>query len=314
MRSTFRGVGVALVAVVLVTSAACGDDDEDDAGDTTSDTTEGTGGEVEGVAVTTVDFAFQDLPELRSGVNELTITNDGAVSHEFAVLQLDEATSIEDFAAAMPAVLEGGPFPDAVGSGSGSPEVAAGSSLTFSFTLPEPGRYAAFCLLTGDPELAEDEQGEAHISRGMVAEVEVEEGDSGATIEGTDGTITAIDYDFQTDVSAGDTTITFVNDGPQEFHFAGLSVFPEGTTPEQAETAFQALLELPEDQPPPEGTVFPEDVAASAVSGPGSSSTFEVPGGFESGRTYLAVCFISDRAGGPPHAIANQMFHAFTVE
>jgi hypothetical protein len=312
MRRNYRRFGAGLAVIALLTFAACGDDDDaagDDGGDG-GDATE----QVEPVAVTTIDYEFQDLPTLHSGVNELTITNDGSVNHEFAVLQLDEAETIEDFAAAMPAVLEGGPFPDTVGTGSGSPEVEPGSDLTFSFTLPEPGRYAAFCLLTGDPGLGEDEEGTAHISRGMVAEIEVEEGDSDAAIEGTDGTITAVDYDFETDVSAGDTDITFVNDGPDQYHFAGISVLPEGTTPEDAEAAFQTLLELPEDQPPPEGTVFPEDVASSAVNGPGSSSTFEVPGGFESGRTYLAFCFLSDRAGGPPHAIANQMFHAFTVE
>ena len=35
---------------------------------------------------------------------------------------------------------------------------------------------------------------------------------------------------------------------------------------------------------------------------------------FESGRTYVALCFVGDKKGGPPHAIANQMFKVFTVE
>ena len=38
----------------------------------------------------------------------------------------------------------------------------------------------------------------------------------------------------------------------------------------------------------------------------GSSGTFETP--FVEGNTYVAVCYIQDREGGPPHAIEHQMF------
>jgi hypothetical protein len=34
---------------------------------------------------------------------------------------------------------------------------------------------------------------------------------------------------------------------------------------------------------------------------------------FKAGRTYLAACFIQDKAGGPPHAIAHHMYKAFKV-
>jgi hypothetical protein len=300
-----------VAAIVLVTFGACGDDD--DAGDNTDSPTEGEPAAVATASVTTVDFAFEDLPELDAGVTELTIDNQGGtVPHEFAILQYDG--SIDDFTAEMPAVLQGGPFPEGVGTGIGSPEVPAGESATFQFTLPEAGSYVAFCVLTGDPELAEDEEGAPHIARGMVAEVTVGDGDGDAAITGTDGTITAVDYDFEADVEAGASNLTFTNDGPDEYHFAGLSVYPEGTTADEAVAAFNELLSLPEDQPPPEGTIFPEDVASSGVAGPGTSSTFEVPGGLESGRTYVVVCFISDKDGGPPHAIGEGMVSAFTVE
>ena len=108
--------------------------------------------------------------------------------------------------------------------------------------------------------------------------------------------------------------INYTNDGPNEVHFASVAVFPEGTTAEDGEAAFAALLELPEDQAPPEGTPEPEDIAFSGIASAGLGIQFEVPGGFESGRTYVLVCFISDRAGGAPHAIANQMYEVFTVE
>ncbi len=43
----------------------------------------------------------------------------------------------------------------------------------------------------------------------------------------------------------------------------------------------------------------------------GLAGTFEA--NFVSGRTYAVVCFIADRAGGPPHVIAHDMKQVFTV-
>ena len=53
------------------------------------------------------------------------------------------------------------------------------------------------------------------------------------------------------------------------------------------------------------------DFAASGVMGPGSSGTFDVT--FESGHTYLALCFVSDVEGGLPHAIQHHMYKVFQV-
>jgi hypothetical protein len=33
----------------------------------------------------------------------------------------------------------------------------------------------------------------------------------------------------------------------------------------------------------------------------------------KAGRTYVVLCFVSDKAGGPPHAIAHHLFKVFTV-
>jgi len=148
----------------------------------------------------------------------------------------------------------------------------------------------------------------------MAQPITVTAGDGAAALPEADGTITAVDYGFEPDIQAGDTTINFVNDGPNEVHFAAVSVFPEGTTVEDGEAAFTALLEAPPDAPPPEGVALPEDIAFSGIASSGLGIQFEVPGGFESGRTYILVCFISDRVGGPPHAIAYQMFDVFQVK
>jgi hypothetical protein len=86
--------------------------------------------------------------------------------------------------------------------------------------------------------------------------------------------------------------------------------YPEGTTAAAAEADLPKLLES--QGPPPEGVVSPEPLADSGVASPGYGNTFNAT--FESGRTYVALCFVSDKTGGPPHAIGHKMFKVFTVE
>ena len=73
------------------------------------------------------------------------------------------------------------------------------------------------------------------------------------------------------------------------------------------------LVEAP-TRPPPEDAPQPENIGFSGIFSAGLGSTFQLEGGFESGRTYFFSCFISDRAGGPPHAIAYDMYEAVTIE
>jgi hypothetical protein len=299
-------LGALLPAVLLV--GACGGG---------GDTTEAAGDEAFALSIQTIDYAFQNVPaEIPAGLVELTLDNQGAVAHEFALVEIGD-TALDQFIIDFPAVLEGGPFPDYAGAAMAPIEVVGGESGTSTFTVGE-GSYAVFCTLTGDASVApaegeEEGQGALHMTLGMAQTIVVGTGDADAALPEADGTVTATDYAFATDVSAGDTVINFINDGPDQIHFAGVSVFPEGTTAEDGEAAFAALLAAPPDAPPPEGVPLPEDVAFSGIASDGLGIQFEMPGGFESGRTYIFVCFISDRAGGPPHAIAYQMYEVITV-
>jgi hypothetical protein len=157
-------------------------------------------------------------------------------------------------------------------------------------------------------------EGPPHFEVGMIQPITITAGEA-AELPQADGTITAIDYTFEADIEAGDTVINFVNEGPEQVHFASVSLYPEGTDAAAAEEAFGKLLELEEDAPPPPDMVFPEDVGFSGVFSTGLGAQFQLlEGSFESGRTYILVCFIQDRSGGAPHAIANQMYKAFTIE
>jgi plastocyanin len=269
-----------------------------------------------------LDYAFSGAPEqLKAGVVELTFENQGRVAHEVALVAIGD-TPLDQFLQDFPPVLEGGPFPAYATHVAVPIEAPPGETVPGTFTLPE-GNYALFCALEGDAEAAatappaeggEEPTGPAHYTRGMAQTLTVGAGQADAAVPEADGSITAFDYGFETDIQAGDTGIAFTNTGPAQVHFAAVSVFPEGTDVAAAEEGVRQLLSLPQDQPPPEGATLPEDVGFSGVYSNGLGGVFQVPGGFQSGRTYLLICFVQDRTGGPPHAIANNMFKVFTVE
>jgi len=85
--------------------------------------------------------------------------------------------------------------------------------------------------------------------------------------------------------------------------------FPKGTTVAQATASLPKLFAS--QGPPPAGVPAPTPVATSQVTSPGYGNTFTAT--FTSGRTYVVLCFVSDKTGGPPHAIAHHMFKVFTI-
>lgn len=299
--------------MVTVLLAGCGDD-SDSSTDTTAAPQDSTPATLD---VTTVDYAFEHAPTtIAAGAVELKLTNDGKVPHEVALIEIGD-TPLDAFIPTFAPVLEGGPFPDEAQNVAAPLEVEPGDVGSATFTVA-PGTYAMLCTLTGDadaPPPAEGEdpaEGAAHMTKGMAQVITVTDEGNALELPAADGTMTAKDYSFDPQVKAGDTKINFVNNGPDEVHFASISEFPEGTDAAAGEAAFKTALES--DGPPPAGALSPEDVAFSGVFSSGLGSQFTVPGGFKSGRTYVVACFISDRAGGPPHAIANQMYKVFTVE
>ena len=328
MRARTRRVGTGAVALLLFISG-CGDDDDtgtveegatttaapsDEATTTTAaeedEEDEEADGGSEGLDVTAVDFAFEGLPdEVNGGAVEIRFANEGEVDHEIAFVEIgDEAnaeTFFDDFG---PVITEGGPFPEYVGAVVGANEAPPGETATFTYTLPE-GTYMVFCSLTGTPDDPESEEGAPHFAQGMQQVVSVSEAAALNIPEG-DGTITASDYTFEVDLASGDSLINFTNEGPND-HFAGFDRFPEGTTVEEAESTFLTLASLEEGEAPPEGTPEMTEVGFSGIASQGETIQFEVDA-LEPG-TYVFYCFISDRAGGPPHAIAYEMVEAFEI-
>ncbi|RIK04372.1 MAG: hypothetical protein DCC48_13405 [Acidobacteria bacterium] len=147
----------------------------------------------------------------------------------------------------------------------------------------------------------------------LVAETTVSGEEEGELPE-TDGTIISTDHEFEVDVEAGDT-YTFTNEGPDELHHVQLFDFADLDPAVVEENLPEFLAAAEEGTPPPDAfdgiDLQSAFIGGSGVFSPGLSGTFSVP--LESGNTYAAVCFVSDRAGGPPHAIGHDMFEVFQV-
>jgi hypothetical protein len=309
-----------LVGLVLV---GCGDDDDAATTTTTAGgaTTTTASGDAEGTRLdlTVTEDAVEGLPsEIAGGV---VTVNLGVEPPADPDLELDftkvaDGTSEQDFTEGLGALLGGGPFPEFMENNAG---VGAGE---FSIIL-EPGSYFVWFEKGGGDE-EEGAEGEGEEAEGEGAEetppefavtsLTVTEGDDGAELPDTDGTITAVDYGFEVDVQAGDS-FTFRNDSSQQFHHA--VVFNFGTIDRATvEENLPAFLQSEGEGPPPPG--FEEldfeqlEGGNSGVFGPGGSGT--ALGTFQSGNTYAAVCFIQDRTGGAPHAFAYDMFEVFEVE
>ncbi len=326
-----RRVPVCIAGLALVAGlglSACGSDDKaDTAKDTTtsapsddgSTTTAGaTPVGMQELNVTARDFSFEGLPkEIKGGTTQITFTNEGSVAHDLAFVQVEKGTSLDQFVKDFTPALQGGPWPAYAKAVVGPVMANAGASTVSEFTI-EPGTYAVMCGQTGDPAKPKGPDGspgdgDAHLMRGMAQLVTVTDGGSDEPLPEPDGTLTAKDYSFEVDVSGGDKVIRFTNEGPAEVHFADIQVFPAGTTEDQANAAVETLFSLPEGQAPPAGTPMPTETGFSGILSPGPEVNFTMAEPFESGRVYVAMCFISDRAGGPPHAIGQHMIKVFTA-
>jgi plastocyanin len=307
-----------LAVAALLLGAACGNDDDSD-GDTASapeatDPGSDDGG-IQTVEVVADDYAYPIAPdEVEAGVIEVTFENQGEVPHEAQMISIGD-TPVEQFVEDFGPVLEGGPFPDYVEEVTGVGEVEPGETLTAQFTVTS-GNYVWFCTFTGDAADPENEEGgDPHFMRGMIRAVTVVDGVDEPTLPETDSTITARDYGFDVDVQAGDQTVAFYNEGPEQIHHAVLFAFSEGTTEEAGLAALTTFLASEDQEAPPPPELDFESTDAlndSAVYSEGQGGTFDVT--LASGRSYAVLCFLSDREGGPPHAIAHQMVETFTVE
>jgi plastocyanin len=234
---------------------------------------------------------------VKGGVVNLSYRNSGQAPHSLQFFKVAGSQPIADFVAFIATADEGTPTPDWISEGGGIGTVGPSQTGNASFEL-SAGRHFVY-----DEESDQDDV--ANVTKGGVAEVNVTEGEAGGPgLPASDATITAKEYEFSAgELKAGTTTVKFENTGQEPHHVVALPLAPGRTLDDV--TAFLASTEPPAGSPPFDA----EKAVSTAIMGPGKSVVTDLQ--LVAGD-YALVCFIADRAGGPPH-FTNGMLAQVTV-
>lgn len=334
---TRRRSAVLAVALSLgLVLSGCGDDTSPDATDDDSGETESSA-----FTVTLSPEGIQMPAAVTGGIVDVKLESEleGA---EVNFSNVVTGTTEDQFKQDIVKVVTGGPIPDYIQATTGILGQGTSGNGESSLILPE-GDYIAWSI----PEIPEGEEGGGEgeeapattVAAGETARGQEGEGEGGpqgpppeavltttftasageeGSLPDTGGNeIVARDYSFDVNVTAGGEEFTFRNEGPAQLHHIVLFKFGS-IEPSVVEENLPAFLESGEGSPPPEAFKDVDLENLEAGDGPvlsaGLGATTPVNGSFESGTTYAAVCFISDRTGGPPHAFGNGMRTVFRVE
>lgn len=215
-----------------------------------------------------------------TGLTEITLANEGESEADLQLLRVEGDHSADEVVEALGGVISGKPFPDWFFGGGGVGTTGPGESATVTQVL-EPGTYFAVNTETDGPPEPK-----------ALASFEVTGDASDETVEG-DATVTAGEYVFTSEepLPAGKNEIVFDNIGAQPHHLLASKLEGDATA-EDALTFFKT-----EKGKPP---LSEKGTQATAVIEGGEAQLVDLD--LEPGR-YAFYCFITDRQGGPPHAL-----------
>lgn len=225
-----------------------------------------------------------------TGLAEITFSNEGKGEADLQLIRVEGDHSAEEAVEGLEKAMKGQPFPDWFFAGGGVGPIRGGDSQTVTQVL-KPGTYYAFNT--------EGSQGPPDPKTVPAMEVTGEE--SSDEVEG-EATVSAIEYGFEADeVPSGDVEIDFENSGAQPHHLIASPLVGDSTA-EDVEKFFKTN----KGKPP----LTEKGTSATAVleGGEGQTVTLDLKPG-----RYAFYCFITDRQGGPPHALKG-MVDEFEVE
>jgi hypothetical protein len=297
MRARSRAWALLLAPALLLAGCGGGDD-----GGGTQATTPPQPAKVTVTATASGDQVSFDLPaQIKPGATELSLVNNTKEQVEFQLVQLDEGHTMAEF---YPAIQEdGAPIPTWLHAMGGVGEASPGERRTVVVDL-KAGSYSWFSNTTPEQEGAEP-----LYKRGGEGSLEVTGDPSGAPLPATGAQITAkevspTDYRFDASgLKAGTNQITFTNGGG-ELHHVVIARLNDGATIDQAQEFFTTQ----NFKGPP-----PIDFDASEVTAVLDSSGKEVDTVELKSGSYALLCFLSDRAGSPPHVIKAKMIQEVKV-
>ena len=259
------GTFLVVAALGAVGLAACGDEEE------TQSLTFTLSGSGKGAKVSGPQSAD-------TGLAEITLQNDGKGEGELQLIRVEGNHDAEEVIEGLEAATGGKAFPEWFFAGGGVGTTAAGESQTVTQVL-EPGTYYAFNTEAALPDA----------SSALATEVSGEESEE--TVE-ADETIDAFEYGFDAEpLPSGRVEIAFDNTGTQPHHLLASRLSGDNTA-EDVERFFKSE----KGKPPFEEKAF--ESTAVIEGGEGQLVTLDLKPG-----SYVLFCFISDRQGGPPHAV-----------
>jgi hypothetical protein len=284
MRAIAAALSLVLTAALLV--SACGGDD-------------GGGDEAKSLSIEATEparnsYQFEAPESVEAGLVDIEFTNSGRLEHEAQLIKIEGNRTTEQALAAFDGVLQGRAAPAWFRARGGVGTTAPGETATITQRL-EPGSYVF--LDSGEPP---GRDVEPHFKQGAVSELTVTGDASETSLPESDATIAAAEYAFKpTGLKAGKNKIRFQNNGAEWHHLIMARMNP-GATIDDVKTFFRT-----EKGEPP---IQEENVEETAViDGRGEEQLTEVE--LESG-SYALLCFIPDRAGGPPHAVKGMISEA----
>jgi hypothetical protein len=268
----FALAALALLAVAAF-AAGCGDDDDD-----------GEAGEAKTMSIEAANGKLTAPKSVEAGLVEISFKNSDKADHEAGLVRIEGGHTGKDLLKAIDQSEEKG-VPDWIQDGGGVGTTKGGATRTSTEVLA-PGKWAVYDT---EPEKA------------GVTEFEVTGEKTDADLPKAEGTVIARDYSFApSGLKAGKNSVLFDNQGNELHHLIAIPLKPNATV-DQA----RKFLETEKGAPPFEE----EGEDGTAVIDGGKKQVVDL--NLRSGK-YALVCFINDRAGGPPH-IAKGMVNEVTV-
>ena len=288
---SMRSAALVLAAVALL--AGCGGDDE------SSDASAEPNAVSLSVSKSGSTYELTAPESLEAGLAEISLQVDTAASeqHDAQLVRVEGEHTLAEVLEVVGA--EGASTPSWLFAAGGVRSTAGGKTSTVTQVL-EPGTY--YALDTGQ---GEGDDAPSFAEQGATATFEVTGEAGDAELPEADATVTAEEYSFETEgLEPGVNRILFDNAG-EELHHLIAFPYAEGAPFEQVKGAF-ASDEAPQGPPP----VDFERITSTTVLEGGTSQITELD--LSAGK-YAFVCFISDRAGGPPHVVKG-MINEVVVE
>ena len=216
--------------------------------------------------------------EVPAGLARISLKNDGKGPHDAQLIRVDGEHSAQDVMRAIGAATEGGPIPGWLHPAGGVGTAGPGQTATAVQPLRE-GTHHILDSASEDP------------SKGAQATFEVEGGGGDVEPPEAAATVTASEYKFETSgLKPGQNWVRFENAG-QEPHHVVMGPIKPGKTIDDV----RQFARTQKGEDPLGGD---EKFVATAVLEGGMSQLVDFT--LEKGK-YAALCFITDRKGGPPH-------------